>query len=568
MENPKSQPQVFISYAREDAAMAERLYTYLSEAGYKPWMDTKDILPGELWVNSIQVAIQNSDFFLACLSTNSVDKRGMLQKEIKSALDTWEGMLEGDIYLIPVRLDDCAVPERLSNFQWVDLFEENGWTLLSRALGQGVERRTKQASRLLDETKRKGKRNDRSGSSTPPRLFPIPSRLLGILAGILLILVSPWFYNNYLFRATRPSLPEVCPASVEKIRVGVANLPGCGSEAQSRFMAGLGGEGNISTVSILPATFTSSAESRAGAGEYDLVIWGNCPAGGDDSISLNFELISSRSPVEVYEPPVFHVNGDILSMVEAVRAIVRYQHGDYLSASSVFETLAGEVESAELPLFHANSLMFGGKYVESEAAFTAYLQADPNFASAAYNNLGVALNNRDVSIYKEPSLQGLAEFNRAIEISAAGNPSDIRNIDVGSIALFNRSRIHLLDGQYEDALTDCEAIRSTNSNSALSYVCLADYSMTRYRFTTFNLPGRLPLKAIDQNLQDAEKRTPHPPITHFLRAIWHLDHAWEQKQNAVDEFAAYISEMQNQACLSTDQMFAGDAQALIEQYSR
>ena len=44
----------------------------------------KDILPGELWVNSIQTAIQNSDFFLACLSKNSVDKRGMLQKEIKA----------------------------------------------------------------------------------------------------------------------------------------------------------------------------------------------------------------------------------------------------------------------------------------------------------------------------------------------------------------------------------------------------------------------------------------------------------------------------------------------------
>lgn len=568
MENPKSQPQVFISYAREDAAMAERLYTYLSEAGYKPWMDTKDILPGELWVNSIQVAIQNSDFFLACLSKNSVDKRGMLQKEIRSALDTWEGMLEGDIYLIPVRLDDCAVPERLSNFQWVDLFKEDGWALLLRALGQGVKRRTKQTSSLWDEAKKKGKRNDRSGSSIPSRLFPIPFRILGVLAGVLLILVSPWFYNNYLFRASRPSLPEVCPSRVEKVRVGVASLSGCGADAQSQFMAGLGGEGNISTVSILPSAFASSAEAMAGAGEYDLVIWGNCQVDKFDSLNLNFELVLSRSPAEVYEPPTFHVNGDVSSMVNAARAIVQYQHGDYLSASEIFETLAGDVELDELPIFHANSLLFGGKYVEAEAAYTAYLRSDGDLASAAYNNLGVTLNNRDVSIYREPSLQGLAEFDRAIEISAADNPADIRNIDVGSIALFNRSRIHLLDGRYDDALADCEAIRSINSNSALSYVCLANYSMTRYRYNALNLPGRLPLGAIGQNLDDAEKRTPHPPITHFLRAIWYLDHAWEQKQNAVDEFAVYISEMQNQACLSTDQMFVSDAQALVEQYSR
>jgi tetratricopeptide (TPR) repeat protein len=254
--------------------------------------------------------------------------------------------------------------------------------------------------------------------------------------------------------------------------------------------------------------------------------------------------------------------------VDTARALLRYQHGDYLSASGVFESLTGKVESAEFPLFHANALLLGGKYVEAEASYTAYLQVNEVLASAAYNNLGVALNNRDVSLYKEPSLQGLAEFDRAIEISAAGNLSDIRSIDVGSIALFNRSRIHLLDGRYEDALADCEAIRGINSNSALAYVCLANYSMTRYRFTTLNLPGRLPLNTIDQNLADAEKRTPHPPITHFLRAVWHLDHAWEQKQNAVDEFALYISEMQNQACLSTDQMFVTDAQTLIEQYSQ
>jgi hypothetical protein len=65
-------------------------------------MDKKDILPGERWKSSIRKAVRDSDFFLACLSANSINKRGWIQKEIKDALDIWQEKLEDDIYLIPV----------------------------------------------------------------------------------------------------------------------------------------------------------------------------------------------------------------------------------------------------------------------------------------------------------------------------------------------------------------------------------------------------------------------------------------------------------------------------------
>jgi len=103
----------------------------------------KDILPGEQWKSRIPQAIRCSDFFLVCLSANSVDKRGWIQKEIKEALDTWQEMLDSDIYLIPVRLEDCRVPEGLSAFQWVNLFEEDSWTRLMEAIRVGLERRAR-----------------------------------------------------------------------------------------------------------------------------------------------------------------------------------------------------------------------------------------------------------------------------------------------------------------------------------------------------------------------------------------------------------------------------------------
>ncbi|HID62398.1 MAG TPA: TIR domain-containing protein [Anaerolineae bacterium] len=137
----KATPQIFLSYAREDEEKVKKLYQKLSDAGFKPWMDKKDILPGERWESSIRRAVRRSDFFLACLSANSVQKRGVIQKEIRYALDIWQEKLEDDIYLIPVRLEVCEVPERLCDFQWVNLFEKGGWSRLVKAIQVGMERR-------------------------------------------------------------------------------------------------------------------------------------------------------------------------------------------------------------------------------------------------------------------------------------------------------------------------------------------------------------------------------------------------------------------------------------------
>src|SRR5215813_3238375 len=133
--------QIFLSYAREDKKKVEALYQKLSAAGFKPWMDTQDILPGEKWQVSIQKALQRSHFFLACLSVTAVSKRSYIRREFRDALEKRQEMLESDIYLIPVRLEECEVPEDLGEHQWVDLFEEDGWTRLMRALEIGMERR-------------------------------------------------------------------------------------------------------------------------------------------------------------------------------------------------------------------------------------------------------------------------------------------------------------------------------------------------------------------------------------------------------------------------------------------
>lgn len=126
--------KIFVSYASEDIDHASMLYNALRQLGMEPWMDKKDILPGQDWQRSIKKAIYDSDYLILCMSNNSVKKRGFVQREIRFALDILEGLPSDQIYLIPVRLDDCTVPEEVSRHQWVDLFSDDGLTKVLKAI--------------------------------------------------------------------------------------------------------------------------------------------------------------------------------------------------------------------------------------------------------------------------------------------------------------------------------------------------------------------------------------------------------------------------------------------------
>lgn len=127
-------PQIFLSYAREDLDRVKKVYSALTEAGFDAWLDVARLLPGQNWKQEIHKAIKQSDLVIIFLSHVSVAKRGFLQRELKESLKLQEEKLETDIYVVPVRLDDCKVPESLSRLHWVDVFTNEGWDRLLAAI--------------------------------------------------------------------------------------------------------------------------------------------------------------------------------------------------------------------------------------------------------------------------------------------------------------------------------------------------------------------------------------------------------------------------------------------------
>jgi formylglycine-generating enzyme required for sulfatase activity len=135
-------PRIFLCHASEDKPKVQALYHQLKKAGYHPWLDEYDLLPGQDWRQEIEKLITDPyNLVVVCLSNNSITKRGVVQQEITWALDVLDQMPEETIYLIPARLEPCQPPRRLSRLHWVDLFEPDGFENLKRTLDLELSKR-------------------------------------------------------------------------------------------------------------------------------------------------------------------------------------------------------------------------------------------------------------------------------------------------------------------------------------------------------------------------------------------------------------------------------------------
>ncbi len=126
--------RVFLCHASDDKPAVRKLYQRLRTDGIDAWLDEENLLPGQDWEFEIPKAVRESDAVIVCLSKGSVNRAGYMQKEIKFALDVADQQPQGAIFLIPLKLEECAVPDRLGRWQWVDFFTAHGYERLLKAL--------------------------------------------------------------------------------------------------------------------------------------------------------------------------------------------------------------------------------------------------------------------------------------------------------------------------------------------------------------------------------------------------------------------------------------------------
>ncbi len=120
-------------------------------------MDKKDLIPGQNWRSVIPKAIADSQLFIACLSQRSISKQGFVQREFKMALNQYADRPPNSIYLIPLRLDECDIPDlrqeeyglNLRDLHWLDYWKEDGFEQLERAITHQFNPEPEEPKQLL-----------------------------------------------------------------------------------------------------------------------------------------------------------------------------------------------------------------------------------------------------------------------------------------------------------------------------------------------------------------------------------------------------------------------------------
>ena len=130
MKSSTQHANIFLVHAHSDKEAVFKLYTRLIKDGIHVWLDVENLQPGQDWQHEIRKAILKSDAVIVCLSRGFGQQQGYRHEELKIALEKAKLFTDNEIFIIPVRLEKCDMPETLRHLHRVDLFATGGYKKL------------------------------------------------------------------------------------------------------------------------------------------------------------------------------------------------------------------------------------------------------------------------------------------------------------------------------------------------------------------------------------------------------------------------------------------------------
>jgi hypothetical protein len=127
---------IFISFASQDHRVATTLCQALETRGFKCWISSRDIQPGENFQVAIVRAIRQAKIMLLVFTTNSNNSEEM-NKELALAS-------QSKLIVVPLRIEDVTPNEafayEFATRQWIDFFAD--WEFAIQQLSQRIESAT------------------------------------------------------------------------------------------------------------------------------------------------------------------------------------------------------------------------------------------------------------------------------------------------------------------------------------------------------------------------------------------------------------------------------------------
>jgi hypothetical protein len=118
---------VFLSCCHDNAQEVAQLYQDLTKAGLTVWWD-QQIRPGADWKLEIRTAMKNSSAVVLCLSAEALQRVTTgIYSEALDAIDAYRLYRPGEVFLIPVRLNECESPPiAIDSLRYLDSLQQPG----------------------------------------------------------------------------------------------------------------------------------------------------------------------------------------------------------------------------------------------------------------------------------------------------------------------------------------------------------------------------------------------------------------------------------------------------------
>jgi nucleotide-binding universal stress UspA family protein len=113
-EKIKSDLYVFISYARPEQALAEKIEAYLKAAGVRVFRDSSEIREGANWDMTIETALNECQRMVLLLSASSMPFRKEVHRE-------WFFFDQKAKPIYPLYVADCNLHSRLYSYNYIDV---------------------------------------------------------------------------------------------------------------------------------------------------------------------------------------------------------------------------------------------------------------------------------------------------------------------------------------------------------------------------------------------------------------------------------------------------------------
>jgi TolB-like protein len=175
---------VFISYASQDAGVAQSLCTDLERHGVACWIAPRDVRPGDFYADSIVQAINACTVLLLVLSQNSIDSAHVLREVERASAKKRP--------IIAFRIDATPLPPGLEYFlsasQWIDASAAGAERLYPKLI-EAI--RSRQAAAPAPETDPRPATGSRSKSG---RLVPAVAVAVVIALGLAYLVAGRFWF--------------------------------------------------------------------------------------------------------------------------------------------------------------------------------------------------------------------------------------------------------------------------------------------------------------------------------------------------------------------------------------